>query len=53
MRLPFEDPKYSKGKYDAWLMPWIRKRIAQNKDVLGLFVGPMGSGKSYTAMELA
>lgn len=53
MKLPFEDTKYSRGRYDTWLMPWIRKRIAHNMDVLGLFVGPRGSGKSYAAMELA
>ncbi len=52
-RLPFEDPRYSRSKYDTWLMPWIRKRIARNMDVLGLFVGPRGSGKSYSALELA
>ena len=52
-RLPFEDPQYSRTKYDTWLMPWIRKRIARNMDVLGLFVGPRGSGKSYSALELA
>ena len=52
-RLPFEDPGYSRSKYDTWLMPWIRKRIARNMDVLGLFVGPRGSGKSYSALELA
>ncbi len=53
MKLPFEDPEYSKDRYDTWLMPWIRKRIAHNMDVLGLFVGPRGSGKSYCALELA
>jgi hypothetical protein len=52
-RLPFEDPMYSRSKYDTWLMPWIRKRIARNMDILGLFVGPRGSGKSYSALELA
>ncbi len=51
--LPFEDPAQSKNKYSEWLMPWIRNRIAHNMDVLGLFVGPRGSGKSYSAMELA
>ena len=53
MKLPFEDPEYSRGRYDIWLMPWIRNRIARNMDVLGLFVGPRGSGKSYSALELA
>ncbi len=52
-RLPFEDPRYSRSKYDTWLMPWIRKRIARNMDILGLIVGPRGSGKSYSALELA
>ncbi len=53
IKLPFEDPEYSRERYDTWLMPWIRDRIARNMDVLGLFVGPRGSGKSYSAMELA
>ncbi|MCL4320879.1 MAG: hypothetical protein M1427_06525 [Candidatus Thermoplasmatota archaeon] len=53
MKLPFEDPEYSKDRYDMWLIPWIRNRIARNMDVLGLFVGPRGSGKSYSALELA
>ncbi len=51
-KLPFEDD-YAKGHYDVWLMPWIRDRIARNQNVLGLFIGPTGSGKSYSAMELA
>lgn len=34
-------------------MPWIRKRIAHNMDVLGLFVGSRGSGKSYGALKLS
>lgn len=51
--LPHEDPKISQGAYNLWLMPWIRKRIAHNQDVLGIFVGPRGSGKSYAALELA
>lgn len=53
MKLPFEDPEYSEGRYDTWLMPWIRNRIAHNMDVLALVVGPRGSGKSYSALELA
>ena len=53
MKLPFEDPEYSKDRYDTWLMPWIRNRIEHNMDVLGLFVGPRGSGKSYCALELS
>ncbi len=51
-KLPFEDD-YVKDHYDVWLMPWIRKRIARNQNVFGLFIGPTGSGKSYSAMELA
>jgi hypothetical protein len=53
MKLPFEDTEYSIGKYDTWLMPWIRRRISHNMDVLALVVGPRGSGKSYGALELA
>ena len=51
-QLPFEDP-YAQGHYDVWLLPWIRDRIYHNQNVLGLFIGPTGSGKSYSAMELA
>ena len=51
-QLPFED-NYAEGHYDVWLMPWIRDRIYRNQNVLGLFIGPTGSGKSYSAMELA
>ncbi len=51
-RLPFEPPSESR-KYSVWLRPWVRKRISRNQDLLCLVVGPRGSGKSYSALELA
>lgn len=51
-KLPFEPPGESR-KYAIWLRPWVRKRISRNQDLLCLVVGPRGSGKSYSALELA
>ena len=51
-RLPFEPPSEGR-KYSIWLRPWVRKRISRNQDLLCLVVGPRGSGKSYSALELA
>ncbi len=51
-RLPFESPSEGR-KYSIWLRPWVRKRISRNQDLLCLVVGPRGSGKSYSALELA
>ena len=50
--LPFEPPSEGR-KYSIWLRPWVRKRISRNQDLLCLVVGPRGSGKSYSALELA
>ena len=50
--LPFEPPGEGR-KYSIWLRPWVRKRISRNQDLLCLVVGPRGSGKSYSALELA
>lgn len=38
---------------DTWLLKWINRRIEQNRSVLALFVGPTGSGKSYSAISTA
>ena len=40
-------------KTDSWLYRWMERRIAQNRSILALFVGPTGSGKSYAAITTA
>lgn len=40
-------------KTDSWLHRWMERRIAQNRSILALFVGPTGSGKSYAAIATA
>ena len=40
-------------KNSVWLIPWIRRRIEKNRNLIALFVGQTGSGKSYSAMRLA
>ena len=46
---------YNKGSYDdlTWLRDWIRGRINHNQNVLALYVGATGSGKSYGALSTA
>lgn len=36
-----------------WLLPWIKERILQNRNLNAIFVGDTGSGKSYSAISLA
>ena len=36
----------------AWLLPWIRHRIAKNRNLIALFIGDTGSGKSLSAIRL-
>jgi ABC-type dipeptide/oligopeptide/nickel transport system ATPase component len=36
-----------------WLIPWIERRLSQNRNVNMVFVGETGSGKSYSAISLA
>lgn len=35
-----------------YLIPWVNKRILQNRNVNAVFVGDTGSGKSYSAISL-
>ena len=35
-----------------WLLPWLRRRIAENRNANLIFVGDTGSGKSYSAIYL-
>ncbi|MHB8544870.1 MAG: P-loop NTPase family protein [Leptospirales bacterium] len=37
----------------VWLLQWIRNRIKKNRNLIALFVGDTGSGKSYSAIRLA
>jgi ABC-type dipeptide/oligopeptide/nickel transport system ATPase component len=36
-----------------WLIPWIERRIFQNRNANLVFVGDTGSGKSYASVSLA
>ena len=36
-----------------WLVPWIQRRITQNRNANLVFVGDTGSGKSYSSISLA
>ena len=36
-----------------WLVPWIQRRINQNRNANLVFVGDTGSGKSYSSISLA
>lgn len=36
-----------------WLVPWIQRRIKENRNANLVFVGDTGSGKSYSAISLA
>ncbi len=37
----------------VWLLQWFMHRIEQNRNVIGIFVGEPGSGKSLSAIRLA
>jgi ABC-type dipeptide/oligopeptide/nickel transport system ATPase component len=36
-----------------WLVPWIQRRLSQNRNANLVFVGDTGSGKSYSSISLA
>ena len=36
-----------------WLLQWIRNRIKKNRNLIALFIGDTGSGKSYSSIRLA
>ena len=36
-----------------WLVPWIQRRIKENRNANLVFVGDTGSGKSYSSISLA
>ena len=40
-------------KNSVWLLQWIRNRIKKNRNLIALFIGDTGSGKSMSAIRLA
>ena len=38
---------------ESWILDWTNRRIRRNKNVLALFTGDTGSGKSYAAISYA
>lgn len=47
----YEDNPYRKQKY--WLSEYARGRVTSNQNFILIFTGGTGSGKSYSAMEVA
>ena len=41
------------GENSVWLIPWIRRRIRKNRNLIALFIGDTGSGKSLASIRLA
>lgn len=37
----------------VWLLQWIQRRIAKNRNLIALFIGDTGSGKSLSSIRLA
>ena len=48
-----EMPQFEPGEKSTWLIPWVKRRIKQNRNLIGIFVGDTGSGKSLSAISLA
>jgi len=46
-------PEDQEGVVSEWLIPWIERRISQNRNANLVFVGDTGSGKSYSSLSLA
>ena len=44
-----EDPV----KNSVWLLQWIKNRIRKNRNLIALFIGDTGSGKSLASIRLA
>jgi predicted Zn finger-like uncharacterized protein len=47
------DNKDDATKNSVWLLQWIRNRIRKNRNLIALFVGDTGSGKSLSSIRLA
>ena len=37
----------------VWLLQWFKHRIQKNRNVIALFIGDTGSGKSLSSIRLA
>ncbi len=49
-----EDGKKDDEKANSiWLLRWIRNRIKKNRNLIALFIGDTGSGKSLSSIRLA
>ena len=48
-----EMPTFENGEKSTWLIPWVKRRIKQNRNLIGIFVGDTGSGKSLSSISLA
>jgi len=48
-----KDNKDDFTKNSVWLLQWIRNRIRKNRNLIALFIGDTGSGKSLSSIRLA
>jgi len=48
-----KDNKDDTTKNSVWLLQWIRNRIKKNRNLIALFIGDTGSGKSLSSIRLA
>jgi rubrerythrin len=50
-----DDGKKNAGPAEnsVWLLQWIRNRIKKNRNLIALFIGDTGSGKSLASIRLA
>ena len=48
-----KDNKDDTTKNSVWLLQWIRNRIRKNRNLIALFIGDTGSGKSLSSIRLA
>ena len=50
---PVKDKEKDPSKKSIWLLKWIANRIKKNRNVIALFIGDTGSGKSMASIRLA
>ncbi len=48
-----DESKDDPMKNSVWLLQWIRHRIENNRNLIALFIGDTGSGKSMSSIRLA
>ena len=46
-------PQFMPGEKSIWFIPWVKKRLSENRNVIGVYVGDTGSGKSLSAISSA